>query len=113
VYNCLGYGFLEKVYENAMAIELVSMGFDVKPQARISVHYKGQIVGDYVADLLVEGQIILEIKAAEQMREEHRWQLLNYLRATNIEIGLLLNFGRSPEFKRVICSRKSGANPPE
>jgi len=102
VYNTLGYGFLEKVYENAMRIELIKMGMFVEQQKNIKVHYKNILVGDYYADLLVEDLIILELKAADALCEEHEAQLLNYLRATNIELGLLLNFGKKPEFRRKI-----------
>lgn len=102
VYNTLGYGFLEKVYENALVIELNSMGLRTASQQKIQVFYRGQLVGDYFADILVEDQVVLELKAVEQLREEHRAQLLNYLRATDKEVGLLLNFGRSAEFKRLI-----------
>jgi GxxExxY protein len=102
VYNMLGYGFLEKVYENALIIELKEMGLDALPQQKIKVYYGNQIVGDYFADIVVNDKVILEIKTAESLREEHRAQLINYLKATNIEVGLLLNFGKSAEFKRVI-----------
>jgi len=102
VYNELGYGFLEKVYQNAMYFELKSQGFKVEAQKLIKVYYKSQLVGDYFADLLIEDSIILELKACECLMDEHQAQLLNYLKATEVEIGLLLNFGSSPEFKRFI-----------
>jgi len=102
VYNSLGYGFLEKVYENAMAVELALNGLRVRQQMRINVYYKGQSVGEYWADMTVNERILLELKAKENLCEEHRWQLVNYLRATNYEVGLLLNFGRKPELRRVI-----------
>lgn len=102
VYNTLGYGFLEKVYENAMRIELKRMGLDVDVQKNIRVHYAGYEVGDYYADLIVNDLIILELKAAEAICEENEAQLVNYLKATNIEVGLLLNFGKKPEFKRKV-----------
>jgi len=102
VYNTLGYGFLEKVYENAMRIELKQMGLKVDAQKNIRVHYRGYEVGDYFADLIVNDLIILELKAAEAVCEEHEAQLINYLKATDIEVGLLLNFGKKPEFKRKI-----------
>jgi GxxExxY protein len=102
VYNVLGYGFLEKVYENAMLIELTKQGLRVIRQQHIKVHYDGQEVGEYFADLLVEDLVIIELKAAEVIVEEHEQQLLNYLKATNKEVGLLLNFGKKPEFKRKI-----------
>jgi len=102
VYNTLGYGFLEKVYENAMVLELQKSGFQVSQQLPIEVYYEGKTVGRYYADIVVNDIIILELKTAETIREEHKFQLLNYLRATEHEIGLLLNFGKSPEIKRVI-----------
>ena len=101
VYNALGYGFLEKVYENALAFELRKNGLTVKTQENIRVFYEGQEVGDYYADLLVNDLVIIELKAAESIRQEHVAQLINYCKATRIEVGLLLNFGKSPEVKRV------------
>ena len=100
VYNTLGYGFLEKVYENAMRIELTKMNLKVESQKNIKVHYNGYQVGDYFADLIVDEVVIIELKAADAICEEHETQLVNYLKATNIEVGLLLNFGKKPEFKR-------------
>jgi GxxExxY protein len=100
VYNILGYGFLEKVYENALIMELEKMGLAAAAQSSIQVFYDGKIVGDYFADLLVESCIIVEIKAVKSLGPEHEAQLLNYLKATNIEVGLLLNFGPKPEVKR-------------
>jgi GxxExxY protein len=91
-----------KVYENAMRIELKRMGMNVDAQKNIRVHYAGYEVGDYYADLIVNNLIILELKAAEAICEEHEAQLVNYLKATNIEVGLLLNFGKKPEFKRKV-----------
>ena len=107
VYNTLGYGFLERVYENALVRELSDAGLSVKRQHPITVEYKGQLVGEYCADLLVESAVIVELKAAEVLREEHEFQLLNYLKATGIEVGLLLNFGKKPQFKRKIFSRSA------
>jgi GxxExxY protein len=106
VNNTLGYGFLEKVYENAMAIELRKMGFKVLQQANIKVYYENEEVGDYYADLLVENQVIVELKAAESLGKDHEAQLINYLKATRIEVGLLLNFGKKAEFKRKVFSNK-------
>ena len=100
VYNTLGYGFLEKVYENALAIELRALGFKVEQQARIAVYYAGQVVGEYYADLLINDIVILELKATRTIALEHEAQLLNYLKATPFEVGLLLNFGPEPEIKR-------------
>ncbi len=102
VYNTLGYGFLEKVYENALAFELKQAGLKVMQQQNIRVYYEKQVVGDYFADIIVNDRVIMEIKAAEGLREEHKAQLINYLKATDKEIGLLLNFGKKAEFKRVI-----------
>lgn len=100
VYNTLGYGFLEKVFENSMVIELKELGLHGKNQVPIKVYYRDNKVGFYIADIIVEGVVIVEIKAAEALREEHESQLLNYLRATEIEYGLLLNFDKEPQFKR-------------
>ncbi len=102
VYNELGFGFLEKVYENALFMELRAMGLFCIKQRPIQVYYNTQIVGEYYADIMVNDSIILELKAAENLAEEHELQLINYLKATEIEIGLLLNFGKSPQFKRKI-----------
>ena len=104
VYNTLGYGFLEKVYENAMFIELGLMGLTVEKQKQIQVYYEGKEVGQYFADLIVEGNVIVELKAAESLCEEHEFQLINYLKASEIEVGLLLNFGQKPELKRKVFS---------
>ena len=102
VYNELGYGFLEKVYQNSMHLELKARGFKVEAQKQIKVYYKEQEVGEYYADLVVNELIIVELKAAEVIVEEFEWQLLNYLRGTNKEVGLLLNFGKKPEFRRKV-----------
>ena len=102
VYNELGYGFLERVYEKALALELESMGLRVGRQRPIKVYYLGREVGDYYADLIVEGLVIIELKCADAMCEAHEAQLLNYLKATDVEVGLLLNFGPKPAFRRKI-----------
>ncbi len=102
VYNKLGSGFLEKVYRNAMALELTKMGLQVEQEKNIKVYYDSVEVGDYYADLLVNDLVIAELKASESLREEHQAQLINYLSATDIEVGLLLNFGKKAEFKRKI-----------
>ncbi|WP_428666037.1 GxxExxY protein [Runella sp.] len=102
VYNELGYGFLEKVYQNALYIELRAKGFKVEAQKQVKVHFKGFEVGEYYPDLTINDCIILELKAAECIVEEFEYQLINYLRATDVEIGLLLNFGKKPEIKRKI-----------
>jgi GxxExxY protein len=102
VYNTLGYGFLEKVYENAMYIVLTEMGFRVDRQKRVLVYFEGHIVGDYSSDLTVEDVVICELKTHESLSEDNENQLINYLKATNIEVGLLLNFGKKPEIRRKI-----------
>lgn len=102
VYGTLNWGFLEKVYQNAMEIELAAHGLKAIPQARMTVFYAGVEVGEYFADFLVEGCVIVELKSVERLAEEHHAQLLNYLRATEIDVGLLLNFGPRPEVKRKV-----------
>jgi GxxExxY protein len=102
VYNTLGQGLLEKVYENALAIELRGMGLDVAQQEPLKVYYHGQLVGDYKADLVVEELVILELKIADAMNEAFQAQLMNYLKATEIEVGMILNFGPEPKFKRIV-----------
>lgn len=102
VYNTLGYGFLEKVYQNAMLIELRKMGLECKSQSPIVVYYLGFPVGEYYADIIVDDCVIIENKVADVLIENHEFQLINYLKATTIEVGLLLNFGKKPEFKRKI-----------
>ncbi len=104
VYNELGYGFLEKVYENALYLELISLSLVCEKQKQIIVYYHDQIVGEYYSDLLVNDNIIIELKAAECLHEMHEVQLVNYLKATNLEIGLLLNFGKKAEFRRKVFS---------
>ena len=106
VYNELGYGFLEKVYENALVYELTKMGLDVRNQFTITVLYDDIIVGDYYADIVVENKVIIELKAAKILCEEHEIQLVNYLKATDIEVGLLLNFGEKAEFKRKVLTNE-------
>ena len=100
VYNELGYGFLEKVYQNAMFLELKARGFLVEAHKQIKVYYKGKEVGEYYADLVVNGSVILELKAHECILIAHENQLINYLRGTDKEVGLLFNFGPKPEFRR-------------
>lgn len=106
VYNTLGYGFLEKVYENALSIELKKKGLNCKRQKPITVFYENEIVGEYFADLIVNDEIIIELKAYETLIEEHEIQVVNYLKATKIEVALLLNFGKTPEIKRKIYSNE-------
>ena len=106
VYNTLGYGFLESVYEKALKIELERNGTLVERQSRIDVFYRTEQVGEFYADLLVERSVIIELKAAEKLHPQHQAQLLNYLKATSIEVGLLLNFGDSPQIIRKIYTNK-------
>ena len=100
VYPQLGYGFLERVYENALAIALRAMTLRVQQQVKIAVYFQEQIVGEYFTDLVVEDVVIVELKAVSRLLPEHEAQLLNYLRATPYEVGLLLNFGPKPQFIR-------------
>ncbi|MET0752064.1 MAG: GxxExxY protein [Pyrinomonadaceae bacterium] len=100
VYNALGYGFAEKVYENALFLELAEIELNVRQQEPIQVFYNQKLVGEYYADLIVEDCVIVELKAAESLSSANEAQLLNYLKATKIEVGLLLNFGQKPDYKR-------------
>jgi GxxExxY protein len=101
VYNELGHGFLESVYERAFEIALTAKGINVLRQIQVPVSFRGQSVGDFLADMLVERSVLLELKAARTLDSAHQAQLLNYLRATEIEVGLLFNFGVKPEFRRL------------
>ena len=102
VYNQLGYGFSEKVYENALVIELNKQGLDVVQQAAIKVFYEGVLIGEFYADLLVNQSVIVELKAVHHLLDEHQSQLLSYLKASQIEVGLLFNFGPTCQIKRKI-----------
>jgi len=102
VHKELGYGFSEKIYENALGIVLKELGFDVKSQVPIKVYFHDQVVGEYIADVVVNDVVLLELKAAQRLNDDHATQLLNYLKATEIEVGLLLNFGPQAEFRRKI-----------
>ena len=104
VYNTLGYGFLEKVYQRALCLELENRGISAVAEAPITVLYRDQVVGEYFCDVLVENNVILEIKATNGLIAKHEAQLLNYLKATSIEVGLLLNFGPDPQVKRKVYS---------
>lgn len=108
VYGALGYGFLEKVYENSMALTLHRLGLSVRQQQPMEVFFEGTVVGEYYADLVVSDCVVVELKAVEDLSPAHEAQLLNYLRATDIEVGLLLNFGKRPEFRRRVytCRNK-------
>ncbi len=103
-YNELGYGFLESVYENALAVRLGECGLQVERQVPIEVRFHGQVVGQFRADMLVEGRLLIEIKAGSQIAVAHEAQLLNYLKATGIRLGLLFNFGPRPDFRRRVFS---------
>ncbi|WP_341224905.1 GxxExxY protein [uncultured Arcticibacterium sp.] len=107
VYNELGYGFLEKVYQNSLYIELKSLGLEVEAQRQVKVAYKGFEVGHYYPDLIINNSVILELKAAECIVDEFENQILNYLRATDIEVGLLLNFGKKPEIRRKVFANSN------
>ena len=102
VHNTLGYGFLEKVYQNALVIELAKRGIKADSEKPIKVFYEGQIVGDYVCDLIVDDKVILELKAVKELNDIHEVQLVNYLKATGVEVGLLINFGPSVKIKRKV-----------
>ena len=102
VYNELGYGFLESVYQKSMFKALRSTGLATEAQVSVPVWFRGEQIGDFYADLIVEGIVILELKAARAIERSHEAQLLNYLKATDVEVGLLLNFGERPEFRRLL-----------
>lgn len=99
-YNTLGYGFLEKVYENAMAIALRRRGLSVIQQMPVKVFFDGELVGEYFADPVINQCLIVEVKAGEALHTAHEAQLINYLKASSVEVGLLCNFGETPEFRR-------------
>lgn len=105
VYNELGYGFLESVYENALNLALRQEGLAVSKQEAIEVRFRGEVVGEFRADLLVERTVILELKSAKAIEEVHVAQALNYLKATGLHVALVLNFGPKPEFKRLFLDR--------
>jgi len=106
VYNELGDGFFESVYENALYIVLTGYGLSVERQKDVSVFFRGNIIGDFKTDLIVNEKVIVELKAVRTFDPAHEAQLINYLKATNIEVGLLLNFGGKPEFKRFVYDNK-------
>ena len=113
VHTTLGFGFLESVYENSLAFALRKKGFEVHQQIAIPVWFRGTKVGDFDADLMVNKLVLLELKVARSIEQAHIAQLLNYLKATPIEIGLLLNFGPRPEFKRVVLGNERKISRPE
>ena len=102
VHRELGFGFLESVYENALAIELTKAGLKSEREKRIQVYYDGKVVGEFVADILVEEKVIPELKSVSQIHPAHEAQLINYLKATGIKVGLLINFGEKVEIKRKV-----------
>jgi GxxExxY protein len=106
VFNSLGYGFLEKVYENALYIRLNKQNLVTKKQYPINVFFENELVGEYYADLIVEEKVIIELKAIQELNKIHETQLVNYLKATEIEVGLLINFGPKLEFKRRVLTQE-------
>ena len=106
VYNELGGGFLESVYENAMTLVLQQQGLQVETQKEIAVYFRGNLIGNFRADRVVEEKVLLELKAARCLEPVHEAQLLNYLKATTIEVGLLMNFGNEPTFKRLVYNKQ-------
>jgi GxxExxY protein len=105
VHNTLGFGFLEAVYQNALLIELKKAGLQAEKEKKIRIYYDNQLVGDYFADIVVEGKVILELKSIKELHPAHEAQLINYLKATGLEIGLLINFSERVEIKRKILDR--------
>ncbi|MEE4271425.1 MAG: GxxExxY protein [Thermoanaerobaculales bacterium] len=106
VHNELGYGFLEKVYENALCVAFEESGLEFEQQVPVKVEYRGRLVGEYVVDLVVEGRVIIEVKAVQAVVRKHEAQLVNYLKATGIEVGLILNFGPSAKVVRKVLTRR-------
>jgi GxxExxY protein len=108
VYNELGYGFLESVYRNSLRLALLEKGLSVEQEVPVAVFFRGKNVGDFRADLVVNGTILLELKTAERIVPAHESQVLNYLRSTSLELGLILNFGPKPQVRRLLLdnSRK-------
>lgn len=104
VHHELGYGFKESVYQNALYKELKKRGHNCECQKEIKVYYKNEIVGVFIPDMIVDGVVILELKAVKDLSPEHEWQLINYLKASSIEVGLVINFGISVQVKRKIFS---------
>ena len=102
VHRKLGFGFLESVYQNALVIELTKADVKVEQEKKVKVSYDGQVIGDFTADVVVEEKVILELKSVKQLHAAHEAQLINYLKATGIEVGLLINFGETVEIKRKV-----------
>jgi len=110
VYNELGHGFLESVYQRSLGLALESVGLTVRNYVKIPVWFRGQRVGMFEGDMLVQDQVLLELKTARCSDRSHYAQTLNYLRATDIEVGILLNFGLKPEYKRLVLDNESKTN---
>ncbi len=110
VYRKLGYGFLERVYGNAMTLGAGKLGLEIVREYPIRIHYEGSVIGEYQADLVVNNAVIAELKACRGIAPEHEAQLLNYLKASRFEVGLLFNFGPEPQYRRMVYdnSRKGG-----
>ncbi len=107
VYNQMGYGFLESVYENCLMIEFKKVGLSAEAQKRISIYYENQNVGDFIADIVVEDEVILELKSVRHIAKEYEVQLVNYLTATQLDVGLIINFGEHKvEVKRKVRELK-------
>lgn len=102
VYNELGFGFLEKVYHKALLIELKNNGYKIDSEKKVNVYYKNEVVGEYIPDIIINNSVIVELKCVEYLTDIHENQLLNYLKATDCEVGLILNFGKDPQFIRKI-----------
>ncbi len=102
VHRKLGFGFLESVYQNALMIEMANAGLQAEKEKKVQVSYDGQVIGDFMADVVVEEKVILELKSVKQLHAAHEAQLINYLKATDIEVGLLINFGETVEIKRKV-----------
>ncbi|HLO72676.1 MAG TPA: GxxExxY protein [Flavobacterium sp.] len=102
VYNELGFGFLEKVYHKSLLIELKRNGYKIDSEKKLNVYYKNEIVGEYIPDIIINDSVIVELKCVEYLTDIHENQLLNYLKATDCEVGLILNFGKDPQFIRKI-----------
>jgi GxxExxY protein len=102
VYNELGFGFLEKVYHKALLIELKNNGYKIDSEKKVNVYYKNEVVGEYIPDIIINDSVIVELKCVEYLTDIHENQLLNYLKATDCEVGLILNFGKDPQFIRKI-----------
>lgn len=108
VHNELGHGFLEKVYKNALAVELKNVGVKCNLEVPLQIAYRSEIVGEYVADIVVDGKIIVEAKAVSNLNPAHEVQLVNYLKATGLQVGLLINFGQSIQIKRRVFGYEPG-----